>query len=280
MKYRNILIAILVLCVTFFYSKKAIIIQVENEVNNLIAKSDIVKANDLLLLLAYIYNDPKANFELGVNYESGFGVNRNIDKAKMFYEKALKLKHKDASYNLAMLSLKDNDYNYTIKYLSIYIDEINEYRENLVNAYLIRGYMYYYNINPKLIDKTKSFNDYNKVLDIDLNNTTALLNIGIMYLNGDGVIKNNKQAFKYLKIAAAANNAEAQYNLGEMFLNGVGVNKNLIESEKWLKMASDNSFNNASCNLAILYKDNKFSNNKDDNIKNVNKYTKRCIELN
>lgn len=277
MNYKKISILILILCVTIFYAKDAIRVQIDNEISRLIVKSDINKANNLLLFMSNIYNDPKAKFALGVSYENGFGVKRDIDKAKAFYKKALDMNYKDAPYNLAMLAIKENNNKLAVLYLSIYIDEMKMYRENLYNAYLSRGFIYYTDL--ELMDKKKAFNDFKEVLNVDLNNKEASLNIGIMYLNGDGIEKNNREAFNHLKIAATANNAQAQYNLGEMFLNGIGVHIDLIKSEKWLRMSAENGFKDAACNLVISYRDHDYSDDINYNLKNMVNYAKKCVDL-
>jgi len=52
----------------------------------------------------------------------------------------------------------------------------------------------------------------------------AANNVGVMYMNGDGVMKNEKKAVKWFKKAANAC-AYSDHNLGLMYLNGISVQR-------------------------------------------------------
>ena len=56
-------------------------------------------------------------------------------------------------------------------------------------------------------------------------NVVAQANLGLMYIRGQGVVKNYAKALKWLRRAATQGNAPAQYNLGRMYANGRGVSK-------------------------------------------------------
>ena len=49
---------------------------------------------------------------------------------------------------------------------------------------------------------------------------TARFNLGMAYLNGDGVPKNPAKAIQWLKVAESQNFAEAQYTIGILLLEG------------------------------------------------------------
>jgi TPR repeat protein len=51
----------------------------------------------------------------------------------------------------------------------------------------------------------------------------AQSNLGVMYGNGHGVVKDYKEAVKWYRLAAEQGNAIAQSNLGFMYDNGQGV---------------------------------------------------------
>ena len=54
----------------------------------------------------------------------------------------------------------------------------------------------------------------------------AQYNLAVMYRNGEGVAKNNKEAFKWINKAAIQGDAKAQYMVGLMYYYGHGVAKN------------------------------------------------------
>jgi TPR repeat protein len=56
----------------------------------------------------------------------------------------------------------------------------------------------------------------------------AQYNLGVMYANDKGVLKDAKQAVYWYQKAADQGQAKAQYNLGVMYANGKGVHGFLI----------------------------------------------------
>jgi len=63
------------------------------------------------------------------------------------------------------------------------------------------------------------------------------MGLGLIYLNGNGVAKDETQAAYWFRKAAEKGNAKAQVQLAVMYFNGQGVNKDIIEAYKWLNIA-------------------------------------------
>ena len=70
-------------------------------------------------------------------------------------------------------------------------------------------------------------------------------NIGVMFLVGDGVEKDSKEAFKWFKMAAEQGNIESQFYLGLLYYNGEGVNQDIKKAFKWYQMAAKQDNPNA-----------------------------------
>jgi uncharacterized protein len=66
----------------------------------------------------------------------------------------------------------------------------------------------------------------------------AQLVLGLMYANGDSVVKDQVQAVKWYRKAAEQGMATAQFNLGVMYAKGEGVIKDPIEAHAWWDVAS------------------------------------------
>ena len=66
-----------------------------------------------------ILNNTDGLRSAGYIYEYGLGVNKNLEKAIYFYEKATSLGSSEASYDLGLIYLGKNDY----KKARIYLDE-------------------------------------------------------------------------------------------------------------------------------------------------------------
>ena len=54
--------------------------------------------------------------------------------------------------------------------------------------------------------------------------------LGQMYLNGDGVEKNSKKAFKYLSKSSSKNNSSALLNLAMIYQQGIYIEKDFPKS--------------------------------------------------
>ena len=67
----------------------------------------------------------------------------------------------------------------------------------------------------------------------------AQYNLGVMYFNGKGVVKNYSNAIKWWNLAADQGSDKAQYTLGLMYEEGKGVNKNLKTAKTWFQLASN-----------------------------------------
>ena len=69
---------------------------------------------------------------------------------------------------------------------------------------------------------------------------SAQYNIGWLYDNGKGVLKDDKEAVKWYRKAAEQSNPDAQGNLGVMYGDGDGILKDLSKAKYWIKKAYDN----------------------------------------
>ena len=70
-------------------------------------------------------------------------------------------------------------------------------------------------------------------------------NLGILYFNGKGVLKDYKKAVNLLERAANQGEAEAQFILGKIYIEGDGVPKSLKTAKIWVEMAFENDFDGA-----------------------------------
>lgn len=77
--------------------------------------------------------------------------------------------------------------------------------------------------------------------------------IGLAYLTGDGVHKDDAEAVKWLRKAADQDNPIAERYLAEMYFKGRGVTTDNAEAAKWLRMAAEQGDAQSQHNLAVLY---------------------------
>lgn len=84
-------------------------------------------------------------------------------------------------------------------------------------------------------------------------NVNAQVQLGVIYLTGDGVNKDDAEALKWLRKAADQDNALAERYLAEMYFKGRGVPADNMEAAKWLRLAADQGDPDSEHNLAVLY---------------------------
>lgn len=78
-------------------------------------------------------------------------------------------------------------------------------------------------------------------------------NLALMYEQGIGVGKDEKEAVVWYGKSAAQGNAAAQFNLGVMYENGRGTNVDFANANQWYRRASVQGDALAIGNLGMLY---------------------------
>jgi TPR repeat protein len=81
----------------------------------------------------------------------------------------------------------------------------------------------------------------------------AQYNIGLLYMNGLGVTKNDRTALLWFTRAGQQGLADAQYNAGVMFYLGKGVYPSNKTAVQWWELAAAKGHANAENNLAAMY---------------------------
>jgi hypothetical protein len=81
----------------------------------------------------------------------------------------------------------------------------------------------------------------------------AQFNLGLMYAEGQGVPQDYKEANKWCTKAAEQGVAEAQFNLGLMYDKGQGVPQDYKEAAKWYTKAAEQGVARAQYNLGVMY---------------------------
>ncbi len=66
----------------------------------------------------------------------------------------------------------------------------------------------------------------------------AQTNLGLMYANGEGVLKDDKAAVKWYRRAAEQGYADAQFNLGVMCHTGDALPKDYVAAYAWYSLAA------------------------------------------
>ncbi len=84
-------------------------------------------------------------------------------------------------------------------------------------------------------------------------NANAQYYLGSMYEMGEGVPKNNAQAFHWYKLAGDNGNSAGQARAGWMSYQGQGVPKNFVEAFRWFRLAAEQGHTGAMNMLGSMY---------------------------
>ena len=63
--------------------------------------------------------------------------------------------------------------------------------------------------------------------------------LGLMYCEGMGVARDVRQAIRWYLKAADQGNTQAQYRIGELYVTGTGVRRDEREAARWYRRAAD-----------------------------------------
>lgn len=81
----------------------------------------------------------------------------------------------------------------------------------------------------------------------------AQYHIGLLYQKGLGVSANMKTAYQWYRKAAQQGHVRAQYNLGTLYADGKGIKRNYTEAARWFSRASRGGLAEAHYSLGLLY---------------------------
>ena len=88
-------------------------------------------------------------------------------------------------------------------------------------------------------------------------NAIAQAHLGLMYIFGRGVPKNDAEAVAWLRKAAAQGNSEGEGRLGVMYLYGEGVPQDYAQAQMWLRKGAEQGDFVAQDGLGYLYETGK-----------------------
>ena len=67
----------------------------------------------------------------------------------------------------------------------------------------------------------------------------AQCRLGVLYAEGRGVERDDRESIRWFSLAAAQGDAEAQASLGLSYGSGRGVSRNFVTAHMWLTLASE-----------------------------------------
>ena len=173
--------------------------------------------------------NPFALNRIGNCYINGFGVPKDESKAKDYYSKAANMGFPASLYNLAEMLLEEGN-----------PECINLFEKSTKNG----DGEGYYKIAEIYRDGTVAQqNDflYIQYLEkaVDLNFTSAMLDLSVELLNGKIVPANIEKGIRLMILAANAGSSIACNNMAKIFRNGKFLPRNMEDAIYWAKRASE-----------------------------------------
>ncbi len=156
--------------------------------------------------------DAVAMRELGRCYEKGEGVNKILDEAKYWYGKGAAAGDGDSYYYLALMEMEQ-----------------------------IGGEQ---KMTPKAMQNLRA--------GVKLNSPRALDAMGCLYMTGNGVEKDMKEALNMFRKAADTGSMESCYRLGMCYMQGNGVEKSNAEAAKLFRKAKELGHNESTALLGSI----------------------------
>lgn len=194
---------------------------------------DFQKALSIWLPLAEA-GDPNSQRGLGVMYQRGDGVKKDLAKAIKWYQLSAETGHPEARYTLGYMYAHGDgvkkDINKAVEWYQLSADTGHK------QAQYELGMVYYYGEGVEK-DLAKAF----ELIQSSANQgfEDAQYALGFAYYNGEGVSKDFNKAFRWFEAAALQKSMYGQLSVAIAYENGQGVDMNLEEAVKWYKLAAD-----------------------------------------
>lgn len=170
---------------------------------------------------------------LGELYAQGIGVDKDTKKALKYYQLSAKNGNMDACLAAARIYEKEQSYPEAFKLYASIADR-NYHACYKVGEYLVKGL-------GTRVDKAKAAGYLSQAAENNIPNAMILL--GDLYYQGDGVEKDMGKAVELYKTAALTGTYVAYWNIGIIYSKGgYGVDKDFYTAAHWLGLASKHGF--------------------------------------
>jgi len=191
---------------------------------------------------------PDEQWEIGVKYRYGRGVEKDYKEAVKWFGSAASKGHAVAQRDLGTmyrrgLGVKKNDEE-AAKWFRLSANQgyMKAQRDLGIAHQFGRGV-------PK--DEIEAARWYRKAAD--QGEKKAQTNLAFLYKTGLGIPQNLEEAIKWYRKAADQGSSTAQKNLGVLYQFGKGVEEDHVEAVKWYRMSAEQGNLKAQENLGFMY---------------------------
>ena len=225
-----------------------------------------------------------AQCDLAKLYETGEGVEKNLNEAAYWYEMAARKGHVKAQSTIGLWMLFGKGVKKNEAEAVVWLTKASERGDSIAQMNLAACYFNGTGVEKSAIqaakwyrkaaeqggavaqcitgdnnyngfgvekDKTEAVKWYRK--SAEQGNADAQYKLGVCYAFGQGVAKDEAEAVKWYRKAAEQGDAEAQATLGKSYIFGTGVKKNAKEVVKWCRKAAEQGNAEGQLRLAYCY---------------------------
>ena len=191
-----------------------------------------------------------AGYFLGLAYEDGSGVAKDVRKAAEYNQQASKMGNRNASRRLAAFFEEGigvvTDLNKSREYVALAADQGNGEMAHLLAVRYERG-GYGLPKDPRMALQ------WCLTAATVLDHPAAMRSLGARYDEGRGVEKNLEQAFQWYQKAADRGEVQAIFNLAHYYLEGKGTRKHPKRAIDLFNQAIDKDFAPAMNSLGVIH---------------------------
>eukprot|EP00232_Nephroselmis_pyriformis_P003606 CAMPEP_0182909502 /NCGR_PEP_ID=MMETSP0034_2-20130328/35782_1 /TAXON_ID=156128 /ORGANISM="Nephroselmis pyriformis, Strain CCMP717" /LENGTH=962 /DNA_ID=CAMNT_0025045759 /DNA_START=420 /DNA_END=3305 /DNA_ORIENTATION=- len=192
--------------------------------------------------------DASSQFNLGVCYEKGQGVEKDLSQASNWYLKAAEQGVPSAQFNLGVFYEKGQGLPQDWSKAAHWYKMAGE--QGHAKAQFNLG-VCYDNGQGLARDCTQAAEWYRRAAQ--QGHAAAQFNLGVCYEKGQGAEQNAKHAATWYRKAAEQGVASAQFNLGVFLAKGEGVEQDWVEAVKWYRKAAEQGHAKAQASLGNCY---------------------------
>ncbi len=213
-------------------------------------EKDLTKAREWFEAAAHA-GSAQAQYQLGRIYGKGLGLPKDEKKAFAWFEKSAAQGSREGIHALAVsYYLGDGTLQDIKKAIGLW-----ERSAALGNSDSELNIGYALEVDGPLQDQAKAAIWYQKA--VAHGNIVALVHLGSMHVDGRGVAKDLQQAVSLFERAADANSSRGQFMLGRSYSEGLGVEPDKVKARDWWAKAADGGDTEAQYEIgkALFYGD-------------------------
>ncbi len=212
-----------------------------NEDEKIVPKS-LSKALDFFSRAAYNKNDSQSQYQLGVMYEHGLGVERDMSQAIELYEQSVRNGNSNAQLRMGMLYMMGVCYSVTssIQQQSPECGSSNGSTTESIES-ISSGSMASDVQTDGQIDG-ESLNTLSTTLlmsnTLSPSPTTTLPSIPCMITEERRIERDVVKAIELFRLSANQHDPIAQFNLGLAYLNGDGIERDVVKAKEYFTLSA------------------------------------------